>query len=86
MKKFWKFMSGVQATVWLILTAIVLLLTGSFYVKTNKMGFNLLDHSLMQDWFREWGFRYLMMGFATMTHRAGMRGLNERKMGIGKLT
>lgn len=55
MKRIWKFISGVQATVWLILTAIVLLLTGSFYVKTNKIGFNLFDHSLMQDWFREWG-------------------------------
>jgi hypothetical protein len=30
--------------------------------------------------------RYLMMGFAAMARRAGMRGLNEREMGIGKVT
>ncbi|MBN1568986.1 MAG: cytochrome c biogenesis protein ResB [Acidobacteria bacterium] len=59
MKKIWKFISGVQVTIWLTLAAIALLLIGSFYVKANKAGFNSLNHSLMQDWFREWGFQNL---------------------------
>jgi len=59
MKKIWKFISGVKVTVWLILAAIALLLAGSVYVKANKASFSVLNHSRMQDWFREWGLQNL---------------------------
>ena len=55
MKRVWKFASGVTLTVWLTLAAILLLLAGSFYVKSHPRGFNPLNHSLLQDWLREWG-------------------------------
>ncbi len=55
MQRIWQFLSGVKTTLWLVVAAIVLILTGSFYVKTYKMGFNSLNHVLFQDWFREWG-------------------------------
>jgi hypothetical protein len=57
MRKVWKVMSGVRTTSWLIVAAIVLLLTGSLYVKANTPGFDLLNNSLMQDWFRGRGSR-----------------------------
>jgi len=57
--KIWECISSVRTTLWLILAAIALLLTGSVYVRSNAMGFHPLNHSLMQDWFREWGLRNL---------------------------
>lgn len=59
MKRIWKFISGVKVTVWLTLAAVVLLLTGSFYVRASKMGFNTLNHSLLQDWLRVWALQNL---------------------------
>lgn len=58
-KRIWKFISGIKATLWLTAAAITLLLTGSFYIKAYKMGFNPLNQLLVQDWFRAWGFQNL---------------------------
>ena len=58
-KRIWKFLSGVKLTIWIILAAIALLLIGSVYVPSNRMGFNSLNHMLMQDWSQEWGFQNL---------------------------
>lgn len=55
MKRVWKFASGVKLTISLTLAAILLLLAGSFYVKSHPRGFSPLNHSLLQDWLREWG-------------------------------
>jgi hypothetical protein len=57
--KIWNFLSSVKLTVWILLFAIALLLTGSIYVSSNRMGFNTLNHMTIPDWCREWGLQNL---------------------------
>ncbi|MDI9613690.1 MAG: hypothetical protein QM330_11695 [Acidobacteriota bacterium] len=53
--RIWKFLAGVNLTLWLLWAAIALMLVGGLGVKANKAVFDPLNRMLLQDWLREWG-------------------------------
>ena len=53
--RIWKFLAGVNLTLWLLWASIALFVTGGLYVKSSKAVFDPLNRMLLEDWLREWG-------------------------------
>ncbi|MGA3084467.1 MAG: hypothetical protein ABSE95_06695 [Thermodesulfobacteriota bacterium] len=55
LKKAWNFSGDVRVNFWLLFSISINLAIGAYYIKYNPKLFMPLNHSLIQDWFMEYG-------------------------------
>jgi len=54
-KKIWDFCGDIKVNFWLIFAIALNLAAGAYYIKFNPALFKSLNHSLVQDWFIQYG-------------------------------
>lgn len=55
LKKIWNFCGDIKVNFWLIVAISLNLAVGAYYIKLNPKLFKPLNHSLVQDWFFQYG-------------------------------